>query len=686
MHLKSLSVKNLRALEDINVSFDSRVSVVVGPNAVGKTTVLEAIRFAKAMLAPRTQNEANHALIALGAVVPYKPQTLIPEGIARDPRLPVEVRCQYDFTAAELGEMESGIPQVAVSVALAAIGQQFSQTAMTLPYLSSPQGQAVLKQAEGRLRADLSEVKTGKRSFILHLTLNPVNGSVSGSDPTAAAFVRYLDEKNPPHRTIFSYFPADRALPPGEQAVQLGLADAPNQLESHNSQPQMKYSRLKNTIFSAVVASEAEKKKQEQDFARIFQGLLKERQIDEIGVNERGLLSIRVRDTETKRAFDLDAMSSGEKGLILTFLLIARSLVQDGIFLFDEPELHLNPAVCKELLPFIVKEYIIPKNLQAIICTHSPEILAGAFEDDECSVYHLISEKLLTKIRRQDQDDIIEALRKLGTSEAEGLLYSATIFVEGPTDVELLEAGFGDLLRRYKVKELFGRAEVEKHIRRLQKADESGNDQPPRYFIFDRDGAPAGIQNTPSVKVLQWPRRCLENYLIDFDIITDLLKDSEVTKAQPPTHGEVAARLRNLALSQLDDFVIRQAYDQHGYENPGLRTKEIEGKGFAEAAEILFDRLSVIRGQVSAIDQSWKDQFVLDCEERKRELEDVWRDKWPELCDGKRLFADLYRSQTFMISPDRLKKRAVALMRAQKRENWVLVSELLKRLISQAGA
>ena len=34
-----------------------------------------------------------------------------------------------------------------------------------------------------------------------------------------------------------------------------------------------------------------------------------------MGVNEYGLLSIKVQDTETGRSFDLDGMSSGEKGL-----------------------------------------------------------------------------------------------------------------------------------------------------------------------------------------------------------------------------------------------------------------------------------------------------------------------------------------------------------------------------------
>jgi hypothetical protein len=53
-------------------------------------------------------------------------------------------------------------------------------------------------------------------------------------------------------------------------------------------------------------------------------------------------------------------MSSGEKGLILTFLLISHSVAQDGIIMIDEPELHLNPAVCKILLQFLIDEKPYP--------------------------------------------------------------------------------------------------------------------------------------------------------------------------------------------------------------------------------------------------------------------------------------------------------------------------------------
>jgi hypothetical protein len=42
----------------------------------------------------------------------------------------------------------------------------------------------------------------------------------------------------------------------------------------------------------------------------------------EIGINDPGMLSIPIIDNETGVQFDIEGLSSGEKGVILTFLLI----------------------------------------------------------------------------------------------------------------------------------------------------------------------------------------------------------------------------------------------------------------------------------------------------------------------------------------------------------------------------
>jgi predicted ATPase len=93
--------------------------------------------------------------------------------------------------------------------------------------------------------------------------------------------------------------------------------------------------------------------------------------------NGEQVISVQVKDLVTNQVFDLDNMSSGEKGLLLMFLLITRSMHEGGILLIDEPELHLNPAVCKLLLPFLVDEYLKPRNLQAIICDRTDFLYQG---------------------------------------------------------------------------------------------------------------------------------------------------------------------------------------------------------------------------------------------------------------------------------------------------------------------
>jgi predicted ATPase len=682
MRLTHLVVRNFRGLEDIEVEFDNRVNVIVGPNAIGKTTVLEAIRLAKALLAPRSQNEAQQTLQALRIAVPHYPQRVFPSAVARDSGKSVEIRCRYRLEETELAKGESAIPQIATQFVLASMGRAFANSAESISFLSSPQGQAVLGDGETRLRRALEESHKNDRSCNLDITIDP-SGRFGGSDPISAAIFAFLDITLPPNVTMFSYFPADRALPFGEQPVQLGVADAAQQIESYVSQPQLKYQRLKNTIFNAVISGDAGRAELLSEFPQIFEGMLRGRRFQSVGVNEHGLLSIMVQDTETGRSFDLDGMSSGEKGLVLTFLLIGLSIAQGGVMLLDEPELHLNPAVCKNLLNFLVEKYVRPKNLQAIVCSHSAQILAGAFDSEECSLFHLASEKILTKVRRKDEDEITEALRRLGTSESEGLLYRATIFVEGEEDIELLESGFADLIRRYRLKDLGGRREVEKQIKLLQEAEKKDTTLPPCYFIFDRDESPTGLTNSAKVRVLQWQRRCLENYLIDIDTLTDLLQDSEVLQDKLSSLGEVNTLLRQLALSQLDELVAKKVYAQYSFDDPHLRALETRGKSIPEISEILFSRLRRMNQQTSGVTDNWKTSFVSESERQKKELFAVWDVKWTENCDGKQLFTDLYRNlRTFRLPLRRLKKRVIQEMGRKQTENWRSIQSLLTNLLS----
>src|SRR5260370_28964518 len=146
MRFRNIHVKNFRALEEINADFDSPVSVIVGPNAIGKTTLLEAIRLVKATVASRSPTETSQALFALGAALPYNPQRFIPSAIARDPKREVEIRCRYELTTAEVELLTGTMPQIVTDFALRSAGQQFTPS-LGIAFLASQQGQAALSLA-----------------------------------------------------------------------------------------------------------------------------------------------------------------------------------------------------------------------------------------------------------------------------------------------------------------------------------------------------------------------------------------------------------------------------------------------------------------------------------------------------------------------------------------------------------
>jgi hypothetical protein len=551
------------------------------------------------------------------------------------------------------------------------MGREFVNPAETIALFSRPGGQAAIAAQVAQLSDFLSKLRIESRICKLEIMIDPLNGQLTSGDPLGAALIGFLDRALPPSKTKFSYFPADRAIPTQDPPVQIGAADTANQLEAHNSQPQLKYQRLKNTIFNAIVEGKDQALKLEEEFARIFDRILKGRHLVGVGVNEHGLFKIQIQDEESQRTFALDAMSSGEKGLILTFLLIARTVVNGGIVILDEPELHLNPAVCKDLLGFLAEEYAVARGIQLIICSHSPEILSGAFDRDDSALYHLISGKLITLVRQQDLAEVGEALQRLGTSHSESLLYRGTVFVEGVQDSEILEAGFEGLFRRFKFKDLGGRQNVEKEIKSLQEAEKRGVSSSKLFFIFDRDEAPTGLVSSANVKVLQWGRRCLENYLIDVGVLTDLLKDTKMVTTPVRNVGELQGKLKALAKSQLDDIASRMVYESYAYSSPGLRQTEVQGKGFEEVASVLFKRISEIKGQVCELDEeTWRNTFVRDCELRKHALEENWDATWIEYCNGKRLFTDLQRELGINDSLVRFKKRVIVGMKNSATDGW----------------
>lgn len=112
MRLGSLHIKNFRGLQDVEFSAPTAATVIVGPNAIGKTTLLEAIRLARCLLMPSYPGEEQQALVALSIFQPHT-QRLSLEAMLGNPTLPLEIKLGIELTEAELGGLEANLSVLA---------------------------------------------------------------------------------------------------------------------------------------------------------------------------------------------------------------------------------------------------------------------------------------------------------------------------------------------------------------------------------------------------------------------------------------------------------------------------------------------------------------------------------------------------------------------------------------------
>ena len=513
---------------------------------------------------------------------------------------------------------------------------------------------------------------------------DPSQGILRGGDLFAQEVVTALMGTVQFTHTLMNYFPADRVMPTGEVNLQLGSPDAAAQMRSHIANPATKYNRLKQYLVNQSMRGKEARVEVEADFDLVFSKLLPGKRLSALRLTLQGFLSVAIQDESTKSVYDIDYMSSGEKGLLCTFFLMRRTTATGGIVLLDEPELHLNPKVCERILPFLIDEVVDKVPAQAIVCTHSPEILSFAYENARCRLFHLRTGSDITPIYPHDKREAYEALRLLGAPTADILFSRGSVFVEGPDDTELLQSGFTDRLSGFKISELHGRQEVEKNIRSLQEAEQKGEVDTLQCFIFDRDRMPTGLTSSKFVRILQWQRYCFENYLLDHDSIYDVCQNKDVKVGGPSlSRTELRKTLKELAFDQVTGIISRSISQQSNIETAGLRASEADdATSYEEAAEMLAARLQRIRTTVEAIEMpSWKNDFIRKCKERDAKSREEWEDKWTTECNGKIVLERLHKILKTNLSALAFKRHIIETMARKAAENWRAVDSLLSETL-----
>lgn len=677
MKITRVHIKNFRKLLDVSAEFAPELTVIVGPNGMGKSSLFEAIRLCKSVLMPRTPDEVQQVLVALGV---SSPNIMFGEfqydyaSLAGDVALPMEISLNLKLTVEEIHRLKKSTARVAELVVGASLGQSNSQSRFALiQFLSSPEGLQRMALATTAVDTRIDEVATNNE-IVLSLVIT--QSQIRGANQLDQALASILEAQVEPARALFSYFPADRAMPAGEVNVQLHSADMKAHVDSHFANAATKYPRLKQVIVNLLLArggSDLEK-----EFSLIFDNLLPGKKFIGIAHKAIGTISVRIRDIESNREFDIDSMSSGEKGLVLTYLLLRTSLATGGIALIDEPELHLNPAVCKKLLAYLHEHICLPLEAQVVICTHSAEILTLAFESDKFSLFELVSPKALNPLLKGDREEMFDALRRLGVPPADSLVYRGFVFVEGDEDVRLYERGFSEALQGLKVVQKKGRKEVEKEIGILQKAEKEGKLDKIHLFIFDNDRNPVSYTSTKFVRVVQLERYCIENYLLEDRYLFDLIKP--VASNAPANRAELEASIKLYAMHQLTLMAASEVYGVLQELSCGARYSKLRGKDAPEIAEELLGQMRTARITLNSIDEAtWAPEFAKRCSEIVANKKALWEKKYLTLASGKMILEDLHKAYQINQPLLKIKLDIIEGMAKAKTDSWKAINRALRK-------
>lgn len=202
MKIKRCQIRNFRGLEDVELVFQEDTCLIAGPNAIGKSTVLEAIRLNRALLLNRYPSEGQTVLHALGATT--NPNQIMLRGgyfdfsaIAQDPDSNILVRMEVQLESHELPKINGSLQQLALDFLRGNLGSQIQQDQASMTqFLSSGEGRERLSEAETQISSFVSGLNTSDL-LVLAVEISPT-GQIRGLEAAAQIVCGFLDRSLPP--------------------------------------------------------------------------------------------------------------------------------------------------------------------------------------------------------------------------------------------------------------------------------------------------------------------------------------------------------------------------------------------------------------------------------------------------------------------------------------------------------
>ena len=396
MKIRMLKIKNFKAIRYAELNDLQDVVVVAGLNGCGKSCIFDAIRLIKSSCGGYT---ADNEYTQFFQEFLTRSDVEGIQKISHDKNHPIEIEWELELSRNEKNYISKHASELARKFVLEEHYRSTNSARNTV------ESQIVIHQKQ-------NDINILQQQYSQQSQLEKLYDSVSyfverGEAITTPPKLEIL-------KMIFTIYMSDQIgvidyhgphrnyARENFNTVNLNIeVDSENKLkQSALYNYQNKYINIKQdlaaTYIKELIASAAQKNTDERIAYRDLSNSLKTlfnifipgKEFKGIIPTSKGTLSFPVTIQDGKE-HDLDDLSSGEKEVLYGYLRLVKETPKHSILLIDEPELHLNPRMIKEL-PIFYHEHIgTLLDNQIWLITHSDSLIRGSVNQNHFSVFHM---------------------------------------------------------------------------------------------------------------------------------------------------------------------------------------------------------------------------------------------------------------------------------------------------------
>jgi predicted ATPase len=598
MKIKSVHVENFRGIRRASLDDLNELVVIAGQNGSGKSCLLDGIRFIKSVYGGYQPNEYAQWFGEFQINLGNDPRAL--SRLFGDTTRPLILQIEIELHPDEHTFLKENADQLVTLQAWKAVVPEFMglRSLDAAPLTSQYRAKQAEVNEQAREDKKLFDSQIDQSAIRARIEILP--GEMPRFEPSKVLELLF-SQYEPEHLGIIDYHGPHRLFQREQlNAINVNL----NALEEQRRNSALynynaKYSNVKSEMAGLYVrealAQRAGTKvggeeKLTQTLKELFSTFFPEKEFLGPQPTADGSLRFPVK-VGGREVHDLDELSSGEKEILYGYLRLRSSAPKHSVILLDEPELHLNPRLTRNLPEFYHRHLAQELGNQVWLITHSDAILRESVGRRGASVFHMAPSAYAED--RQDQarlvqvnHDLERAVIDLVGDLAAYIPDAKIVIFEGEDsdfDVYMTSELFPQLQARVNVISGTNKTRVRGLHALLEHLQKNAKLLPARiYSVTDRD---ADTTEVVATSQFTWDRYHIENYLLEAEFVRRALNDIGGRRGQMGAE-DVENELLACARGTISNLIVHQVCSRANRDLVSAIKTKIDPKSLTIPADL----------------------------------------------------------------------------------------------------